>query len=206
MPAASPDRYEPLPGILEIPGWLFRKLTRRGKLATTLVIALFAAGVTIGLILLVPVITDTKRDNAARDRREAAAARRERIAQLTREQRPVRGGFGDVATIGAATAGLEARILENATGRVRSGELETPVKRVDCRVLGGRRDVVLACVAVTSDIPGGDVSRGGRVGYPFRARVHLDSGTFAFCRVAGRPGEGSLGTGVSVPLSPSCGG
>jgi hypothetical protein len=206
VPGASSDRYEPLPGILEIPGWLFRKLTRRGKLVTSLVIALVVAAVTVGLILLVPVIIDTKRDNAARDRREAAAHRREQIARLTREQRPVRGGLGDVATVGAAIAGLQEQIATDAAGRVRSGELETAVKRVDCRTLGGRRDVVLACVAVTSDIPGGEVSRGGRVGYPYRARVHLDSGRFAFCRIAGRPGEGSLGTGVSVALSSSCGG
>jgi hypothetical protein len=90
--------------------------------------------------------------------------------------------------------------------RLRTGELETPVKRVDCRALNGRRDVIVSCVAVTSDIPGGDVSRGGSVGYPYHARVQLDSGRFAFCRLAGRPGEGSLGTGVHVALSAACGG
>jgi hypothetical protein len=207
VPAASPeDRYQPLPGILELPGWLFRKLSRRGKLFTSLVIALFLAAVTVGLILLVPVITETKRENRARDRREAAAFRRERIAQLTREARPHRGALATPLTATVALSQLQARIAVDAAARVRSGELETRVKRVDCTALNRGDPLFVSCVAVTSDIPGGDVSRGGRVGYPFRAKVSLHDGRYAFCRQSGRPGEGSLGTGVHVALPAACGG
>jgi hypothetical protein len=185
---------------------LFRKLSRRGKLATSFTIALFVAAVAVGLVLLIPVITTSKREQAAKDRREAAQFRRDRIAQLTREQRPRTGTLPASLAAGAATTALQGRIARDAAARVRSGEFQTPVKRVDCSVLTGTKTLLLSCVAVTSDIPGGDVSRGGRVGYPYRARVQLSDGHYAFCKLSGRPGEGSLGTGVHVPLSPSCGG
>ncbi len=202
------DRYEPLPGVLELPGWLFRRLSRRGKLATGLLIGLAVAGLAVAAAILVPMITDNKREDRARERREAAQARRERVAQLTREQRPHTGTLPAASATAASSPidELQRLVLADAMARVRSGELDTPVKRVECRHLDGTRDVIFACEAVTSDIPGGEVSRGGRIGYPYRARVHLDSGRFAFCRIAGRPGEGSLGTGVSVPLSAVCGG
>jgi hypothetical protein len=46
----------------------------------------------------------------------------------------------------------------------------------------------------------------GRIGYPYRARVHFPSGRFAYCKVSGRPGEGSTATGVSVAIPKACGG
>jgi hypothetical protein len=59
---------------------------------------------------------------------------------------------------------------------------------------------------VTADIAPQASTRGGTIGYPYRALVHFGPGRFSFCKVSGRPGEGSLLHAVEVAVPRACGG
>ena len=73
-PVAPADRYDPLPSVLGLPAHVFRKLSPRGRriaVATGLVllVALVATAIT-----LAPRISESKREQQARERRQAAQA------------------------------------------------------------------------------------------------------------------------------------
>src|SRR3954447_24143313 len=86
-PPAQPDRYEPLPPLLEIPGHLVRKMSRRGRGLAILLLLAFAVALAIGIPLL---IAAKQRDNVAADR-AAARAKAARIAALRAEVRLIEG-------------------------------------------------------------------------------------------------------------------
>jgi hypothetical protein len=152
----------------------------------------------IGLIalvaLLAPRIADIKEDNVARDRREAAEARERRIQELKTLMRPRSGAIAGPA---GAQAGLERLITADARSR-------PDVKRVlrtECiRIRGGGGRY--SCTAVTSDAVGGGSV--GALGIPYRAFVRGEGVTW--CRIAGRPGEGSNKGKPLVAIPASCGG
>src|SRR5918997_1079407 len=78
------ERYEPMPGIAELPGWLWRRTGRAAQLALLgLLIVLLATAAA-----LVPVILESKEERAESDRRERAERRAELIRRLETEQRP----------------------------------------------------------------------------------------------------------------------
>ena len=187
----SRDRYQPLPPVTQLPGLLWTKM---GTGARALV-ALAALGAVVAIVLLAPRISDTKSENTARDRREAAAVTA-RLKRRVRElQRP------RTATAGAAdpVADLERLITADARSRPDAGR----VLRTDCEALpdsGGR----FSCTAVTSDLPGGNISRPGSVGFPFRALVK--GRRLAWCRISGQPGEGANQGRPLVPIPRACGG
>ena len=157
-------------------------------------------------ILLVPDIRSAKRERAELERRQERRYRAAERRRLSAEQRPRRGRLAAAGT-SEMLPRLEALIAADARRRVAAGELPTRVRRGDCEPLDSTaRSVRLSCLAVTSDIPPGAVTRGGRIGYPYRARVELRSGRYAFCKTGGRPGEGALGTGIWVPVPRACGG
>jgi hypothetical protein len=196
------DRYEPLPGVFGLPGFFLRKLSPRGRrLAAVLGVLLLSAAV-VGAIQLVPRIQESKQETAERERRERAAAQAERLRQLRADQRP---RFGRSAS--ASVADVEAAITADAARRLSAGQIQTAVRTTDCErgPVNGRRQL-LACTAVTSVIPEHEASRGGTVGYPYRAALDLESGRFALCKVSGRPGEGSLTGRREVRLPKACGG
>ena len=165
---------------------------------------MLAAVAVAGAVLLVPVIADIRGDNAERGggrppRRPSACGRR-----CIAEVRPRRGRAEAGRSLEAA---LDAAIVADANARLRRGELGTRVRRADCRVLTtDERGRLFSCVGVTSDIPRGEGSGGGRVGYPYRALADVESGRFSFCKVAGRPGEGLAAGRGAVPLPKECGG
>ncbi len=61
------------------------------------------------------------------------------------------------------------------------------VLRTQCTVIrgGGGR---YSCTAVTSELPGGEVSREGAIGFPYRAIAN--GRELTWCRIAGQPGRG----------------
>lgn len=61
------------------------------------------------------------------------------------------------------------------------------------------------CLAVTRSSGPTAVSQGGRIGYPYRALLHSRHGSFTYCKVVGRAGEGSIHRAL-VPLPAACGG
>jgi hypothetical protein len=194
------ERYEPMPGIGALPGWLWRKIGRSGRIV--LLVALVAALATAAA--LTPSIVESKKDRAAAERAERAERRAALARRLRAEQRPRYRRSASVAPTLAARATLmdemSAEILADARRRVARGRLEGPIRRVRCepfpRTVSGvgadtdlsRRTGRYSCIAVTAEFARGEVSVGGVIGHQYRAKVDFRSGRYAFCKVAGQPG------------------
>ena len=203
----EPDRYEPLPGIAALPGWIWRKLGRRIKLvAAVALLAVLAAGAA-----LIPAALESNERRAETEQRERAQQRAELVRRLRVEQRPRFRRSGSVAPLGAAPARrlasravlmdeLPAAILADARTRVRRGALDGPIDRVQCepfpRTLEGvgadrdlsRRTGRYSCIAVTAEFARGEESIGGVIGHRYRARVDFATGRYAFCKISGQAG------------------
>jgi hypothetical protein len=196
VPAPRNDRYEPLPGILQLPGFLYRKLGPRGRVAAKVGGAVLVVGLAVAAIVLVPQIADSKRERADRERREAATAMAERRRRVIEEQRPHRGS-ASTRSRSAVLAELETAILADARARAASGALSGPAaKRVRCRPLTGvdpgARRVAYDCIAITSELPSDENLPQGVIGHPFRAVADYSSGRFTWCKVSGRAAEGAF--------------
>ena len=210
-PSGRPDRYEPLPGLLSIPGFLVRKLGRRGRVALALAGAALAAGLVVAAIVLVPKITETNRNNAAAERRERAAALERLRERLIAEQRPHRGAAPPGLGRSAVLRRIEASVTRDARAREAAGGLPPPPARYSvCKPFAdqpaGAATGRLSCVAVTSEVPGQGGERAGVVGHPFRVLVDYGTGRYAWCKVSGRAGEGSFTRLTGVTLPRACGG
>jgi len=226
-PNASSDRYDPLPGFAEIPMWLYRKLSRRGRRFTLAIGALLLAGLAVTLYFAIPAITESKQERAAAERRADAQREAQLVAQLKAEQRLIEGrgtpsrGLHDGAEITARRAlatDLAAAIDKDAVTRVQSGEFTHSVKRVECerypRGANGEDPATnlasatgrYSCLAVTVDSPKTQLSNASAIGYPYRARVDFPSGKYTFCKFSGRPGEMALLRTIRAPVPRACGG
>jgi hypothetical protein len=196
--APQNDRYEPLPGLLSLPSFLYRKLSPRGRMLFKIGLAVFVVAVTVTAIVLVPRIAETNRERADQERREAAAALAQRRRRLIAEQRPQRGRSAADASRAVVLADLKRAILADARARTASGKLHGPAaKRVECKPLAGGSAAsgaraAYSCIAITSDLPSTESSPGGVLGHPFRAVVDYSSGRFTWCKVSGRAGEGGF--------------
>lgn len=211
-------RYEALPGLAGLPSWVWRRLPRPAKVGVALL-----PFVVVGLVLaLGPGIEESKEKRASAQAKRLADARAERIERLRREQRP-RFGAGEPAT--ASLTGRRrlvdrgaAAVLADARARVAAGALDGPIRRVECepypRTVDGRgahedtsqRFGRYACLGVTSEFAPGEANEGGMIGHPYRMRIDFRTGRYAFCKVSGRAGEGSIGTTPLVPVARACGG
>jgi hypothetical protein len=201
------DRYEPMPGIVDLPGWLWRRMGRTARLTALGAVILLVAAVAV----LVPVILDSKEDRAAADRRDRAERRAELVRRLETEQRPRLRRSASVAPPGAAAVELlearstlmdelNAEILADARARVRSGDLDGPIRRVACEpfprsvdAVGaheqlGRRSGRYACVAVTAEFGTGEAGASGVIGHQYRTMADFETGRYAFCKVSGQAG------------------
>ena len=212
------DRYEPLPGIAGLPKWVWGKLPRAGRVA----VALLPFAIIALVLLLGPGIDESKdrRAEAERERRAQQAA--ERVAQLRAEQRPrfERGtpAGRDVAARAALVASVPGAIQADARRRVAAGALDGPIRSVECepypRSVDGRGAHLdpsettgrYSCLAVTRNVEATERNEASSIGHPYRVLVHFDTGRFAFCKVSGRPGEGSIGRHIPVPVPEACGG
>lgn len=202
-PAGPVDRHEPLPGLLGLPGHVWRKLSPAGRRLTAVAGVALLLGAVVLTIVLVPQISESNRRQAAEERREAARVLAAERARLRAEQRPRRGAVPALAVV----AGVEKRITADARARHASGELDAEALRTDCRSLGhDGRLTLLGCTAVTSDVDATEQATGVLIGYPYRAAVDLQTGRYALCKTSGRPGEGAYNRSTVVPLPPACGG
>jgi hypothetical protein len=201
------ERYEPMPGVAELPAWLWRRLGRGGRLAALGVLIVVVAAAAV----LVPATLESKEETAERDRRERAEQRAELVRRLETEQRPRFRRSASVAPAAApADERLDARaalmdemtgeILADARVRARRGELDGPIRRVECEPfprtvsgVGAHEDLArergrYACVAVTAEFGSGEVGATGVIGHQYRTEVHFASGRYAFCKVSGQAG------------------
>jgi hypothetical protein len=200
------DRYEPLPGLLSLPAFLYRKLGSRGRMAVKVGGGMFVVGATVATIVLVPHIAESKRERAEQERRDTAAALAERRHRLAAEQRPRRARAKPGLSRAALVSELEEGILADARARAADGKLGGPAaKRVECTPIRHGQDptgdrVAYDCTAVTSDLPSIGKSGGGVIGHPFRAVVHFSTGRFTWCKVSGRTVEDLVShAGVMIP-------
>jgi hypothetical protein len=221
------DRYDPLPGLTEIPGFLYRKLSPRGRKLAVAIGAAMVVIVAIVLAISIPRINETKHERAAADRRTAQEREAALVKELTAEQRlrhgtgaPARGltGAAAIAARRELAASLQASIDGDAHARVRSGEFAHPVKRIECerypRGAHGEdpatdlahRSGRYSCLAVTADAPDIQTVDRSSLGYPYRALVNFPAGRFTYCKVSGRPGEGALTGKIAVHVPAACGG
>ena len=226
-PGARPDRYEPLPGLLEIPGFLVRKIPPRARRPAAIAAAILLAAAAVALVLSIPAITETKSERAAADQQAAGERRARRIAELRAEQR-VRSGSGQAVrgltgaaalrTREALAADLAAAVEDDALARVRSGEFTQSVLRVDCerfpRGVGAPDPAAelskatgrYSCLAITADAPRTEANEASTIGYPYRAQANFETGRFNYCKISGRPGEGALTRRSPVRVPAACGG
>ncbi|MGH2713142.1 MAG: hypothetical protein ACRDM7_04515 [Thermoleophilaceae bacterium] len=196
-----------MPGVAELPGWLWRRMGRGGRLGL-----LGALLVAIGVVAaLLPGIIESKQGSAEAERRERAERRAQLVRRLEAEQRPRVRRSSSVAPPGAgaerrlaARATLmeevSAEMLADARARARRGELDGPIRRVECEpfprtVEGGgaeqdlsRRRGRYACVAVTAEFGSGEVGATGVIGHQYRTMVDFETGRYAFCKVSGQAG------------------
>ena len=224
---ARSDRYEPLPGLTELPGYFLRKLSPRGRRSAAVIGGLLVVAVAVGLYFIIPAITETKAERAAAEQRAERAHEAQLVAQLKAEQRlvegrgtPSRGLEGDAEiTARKALAGdLAAAVHKDAEARVRSGEFTHSVNRVECeRYPRGAHgedpatDLASAtgrysCLAITIDAPRTQLNNPSSIGYPYRALVDFPSGKYTFCKFSGRPGELAFDRTVKAPVPRACGG
>jgi hypothetical protein len=202
-----PERYEPLPGVAELPGWVWRKMGRFLRIAV--VVALLVAIATAAA--LVPELRESKQERAQAEQRERAERRAQLVRELEAEQRPRFGRSSSVASTGAGEqrrlegrAGLmdelSATIVADARSRVRLGQLDGPIRRVECdpfpRTVDGvgadrdlsRRRGRYACLAVTAEFGRGEASVGGVIGHQYRALVDFETGRYGYCKISGQAG------------------
>jgi hypothetical protein len=212
------DRYEPLPGIAGFPKWVWGKLPRAGRVA----VALLPFAIIALILLLGPGIDESKDRRAEAERQQRAQQAAERVAQLRAEQRPrfERGtpAGRDVAARAALFASVPDAIQADARRRVAAGALDGPIRSVECepypRSVDGRGAHLdpsettgrYSCLAVTRNVEATERNEASSIGHPYRVLVHFDTGRFAFCKVSGRPGEGSIGRHIPVPVPEVCGG
>jgi hypothetical protein len=201
------DRYEPMPGIADLPGWLWRRMGRAARLTALGALVLLVAAAAA----FVPSILESKEDQAEADRRARAEQRAELVSRLEAEQRPRHRRSASVAPAGAAPDEqldarsalideMNAEIRADARARVRRGDLDGPIRRVRCEPFPrsvdgvgaheqlGRRTGRYACVAVTAEFGTGEVGATGVIGHQYRTLVDFETGRYAFCKVSGQAG------------------
>ena len=214
----QPERYEPLPGILDLPGWLWRRMPAAAKVAlVAAVVALIGVAIAIA-----PDIRESKAERERAERAERLKARAEREARIRREQRPV---FVDARQPTSGVAGRRAllahaadSVLRDARRRGAAGTLPGPIIGMECEtfprsVTGvGAEDSTKErfgryfCLAITAEFRRSEVSVGGQIGHPYRVRIDFADSSYAFCKVVGRPGEAQLKRRFGPTVPQVCGG
>jgi hypothetical protein len=211
------ERYEPFPSIPRIPMWVWRRLPRAGKV----VVALLPFVIVALVLALAPGIDETKDRRAEAEAQRLESARAEREAEIRREQR-VRFATGapatDVPGRGRLLDAAAVSVGADARERVAAGELRGPIRRVECepypRSVGGRgahrslesRYGRYACLAITAEFGGNQLSEASVIGHPYRLRIDFETGRYGYCKVVGRPAEGSLSGRPVVAVARACGG
>ena len=212
------DRYEPLPGLLQLPGYIWRRLGPPGRIA----IVVGAVGAVVAAILVAPSIQRSNDERARSEAEQSARFEREQIALTRRQQRPrfARGAAAgrDLGARRRLLSSAQGAILTDAAKRAEAGEFNGPITRVRCEPFPpgegtepaetdpATRVGLYGCLAVTSEIPATSGNRGGLLGHPYRMRIDFDSGRYAFCKVRGRPGELAIKAPRPVNLPRACGG
>jgi hypothetical protein len=215
---SGPDRYEPMPGITRLPGFLWRKLPRAGKV----VVAAIGVAAVAAVAISIPFIVAGKEEGRQRELSEAAKAREARGAELRRLVAPRTLTVTPVDTPSAPiperTAARRAALLKVQAGivadarrresrRIRTARCER-IPSTDPPPAGdlSAARVRVACVAVTSELAANERTTGSTLGYPYIALVDFRSGRVGFCRTVHQAGEGGYTSSLDVATPAACGG
>jgi hypothetical protein len=224
----QPDRYEPLPSVVELPGHLMRKLSPGRRRVVLGAGSLLLAAVVLAAILVVPQLRSEQHERQTQAARSAAAAHAALLAKYAREARPIRGagpaaeGRQDAEALVARRRlvhGLEAAVLADARARVTRGELHGRYTATSCyRFPKGVHDrppaedlvrpiAVLECIAVRAKVARDErTTTGSLIGQPYRALVDFSRGRYAFCKIVQIPGELAIERGGVLKVPRACGG
>lgn len=218
MPADVDDRYEPLPGLAELPGYVWRRMSRGARVGAALAVVAAAALI----VLIAPSIERSKEEHSRSEAERSARIRAQILERTRREQLPrfdrAAPAGRDLAARRELVTSAAASIRADADKRAAAGEFNGPIDRVECEGYPpsaaatpadenrARRTGRYACIAVTSDIPATSGNRAGVLGHPYRMRIDFATGRYAFCKVRGRPGELAVEAPTGIALSPACGG
>jgi hypothetical protein len=177
-------------------------------------------GVAAFAAAFLPSLRDDARQGAEAIARDRTERRAELVRRLEAEQRP-RAGRGPagppdrLATRAALLDDVAEAIATDARARVRRGELDGRIRRVDCEPYPrtvtapaphealSRRRGRYACVAVTAEFARTAGSPGGVIGHQYRVLVDFRTGRYAFCKISGQSGP-SRDQLVTTPRA--CGG
>lgn len=205
----APDRHEPLPGVLGMPRFLWRKLGRWGRVAAVIV----ALALVVVAVAARPGIERSKREHAREERLALRAAVLRTRRQNAREQAPHRLRVGgDRALVPA----LEAGITADAHARLRARRLPPPaVRRTLCHdasrelpETGARArrhgGTVMRCIAYTT-LRRTAAGKAYGVGFEFLGVVVPGRRTVVWCKTNPLPAEKFNGASLAdVPLARAC--
>jgi hypothetical protein len=194
------ERRSPLPNFLTLPARGWRSLSGRGR---AVVVALAVGLVALGVALVPPALDNASQNEA--DERAAIAANRERIRRtLVEQQRPRRTVLPPGEPIGPA---LAAHVQADARVRAREGTLDGPIGNTECerieRTGENPRFATFTCL-VERGRRGTYQGRDLLLGYRFRGRVELKSGSAAWCKENPPPLHADQEEFVKVPVSREC--
>jgi hypothetical protein len=193
-------RRAPLPNFLTLPARAWRSLSGRGRVA----VAAVAAALVAVAVALVPPALDNASENEANER-AAIAENRERIRRtLAEQQRPRWTVLPPAEPVALA---LAAHVQADARVRVREGTLEGPIGNTECeRIERSGEDPRYATFTCMVERGGRGTYRGRDLvlGYRFRGRVELKSGSAAWCKENPPPLHADQEEFVKVPVSREC--
>jgi hypothetical protein len=188
-------RYEPLPGLLGLPAFVLRKVSRRTRVALLLGLV---AGIVVTVTVAVPAVRHSKQV-AAREERTAhrALALREQ-GRLIEDQRPRRA---QVTSRTAAVGDLQRAITRDARERFRRRVLPgPPVRATRCQATSAHEPTArragvrrFTCLALTSP----------SIGFEFVGVVYDRRHRLVWCKTNPQGATDAKPLAV-VPLTPSC--
>jgi hypothetical protein len=225
--STDPDRYEPLPSLGELPSFLLRKLSRRGRRVAWVVAALVVAAAVLAAVVVVPHNRAQVADRDAQAAQQAAARMAELRAKWKREARPHYGRGpaardpheqAALAPRRALVAGLEQAVTADAAARARRGELKGRYRAAGCFTFPkGVHDpppaddlassvAIVECIAVAARVAPSELTTGSLIGQPYRARVDFRRGRYTFCKIVQQPGELAIQARRVLDIPRACSG
>lgn len=180
--------------------------------------AIGAVIVGIALAIMVPRIDDSKTQYAADYAAFKERVRQENVARINQSQRAQTGealslrpaADAPAAEVQAANAQLmdkmQADMYADAQARAKTGEIKPVTVPPTCERAQGTPTSgpigVFNCFIQTTPIAQSSKNMAGALGYPFRAVVHFDTFTYAWCKAELVPGEKLVVSPESAPLLP----
>jgi hypothetical protein len=157
------------------------------------------------LAVMIPRINEGKDNRAAAAAAEQARAQKVNRERIIRLQQPRTGSAADLQPAAGAplterlaardrlVARVETAITADAEARGAKGEMSRVQGPTTCELAAGAATSgevgVFDCYTVVRKVPKVETNLAGSIGYPFRAVMHYDTFTYAFCRTEQFPGE-----------------